>query len=241
MNKTIDYLCNMNLRILSGSALKVLAMASMVTDHAAYFFRHAVGWMDAALATLPGGTVLTPYVLMRTFGRLAFPLFAFLITEGFAHTHDRKRYALNLLAFAIVSQVPWAALHMRFAGMDSLNVMFTLLLGYLGIWAAEHFKGDAKTQLLCLAGLTAASLAADADFGCAGFAFILMTHMLRGRPVPQAAIGSCMLKGTWAAGLAFIPINMYNGRRGFIRSAAGKYLFYAIYPIHLGLILLLLL
>lgn len=231
----------MNLRILSGSALKVLAMASMVTDHAAYFMHRTAGWMDTVLATLPGSRGLTPFLLMRGFGRLAFPIFAFLVTEGFIHTHDRKRYALNLLVFALISQVPWTMLHLRFAGMDTLNVMFTLLLGYLGIWAAEAYRNDWKKMLVCLAGLTAASFVADADFGSSGFAFILMLHMLRSHPVPQAAIGCCMLKGKWISGLAFIPINMYNGERGFIRSRTAKYLFYAIYPVHLGLILLILL
>lgn len=231
----------MNLKIFSGSALKVLAMASMVTDHAAYFMHRTAGWMDTVLATLPGGRELTPFLLMRGFGRLAFPIFAFLVTEGFVHTHDRKRYALNLLVFAIISQVPWTALHLRFAGMDTLNVMFTLLLGYLGIWAIEKFRDNGKAMFLCFAGLTAASFVADADFGCAGFAFILMLHLLRNQPIPQAAIGCCMLKGKWISGLAFIPINMYNGKRGFIKSLPGKYLFYAVYPVHLGLILLLLL
>lgn len=231
----------MSLKILSGSALKVLAMASMVVDHAAYFMHRTAGWMDAVLATFPGGRELTPFLLMRGLGRLAFPIFAFLITEGFIHTHDRKRYALNLLVFALISQVPWTMLHLRFAGMDTLNVMFTLLLGYLGIWAAETFRDEWKKMLLCVACLTAASFVADADYGSTGFALIMLLHLLRSHPVPQAAIGCCILKDKWISGLAFIPINMYNGKRGFINSQLGKYLFYAVYPIHLGLILILLL
>ena len=72
-----------------------------------------------------------------------------------------------------------------------------------------------------------------ADYGCSGFAFILLLYVLREKKLEQAVIGSGVLSSRWIAGLAFIPINMYNGRRGFIRGKFAKYLFYAIYPIHM--------
>ena len=66
---------------LSGSALKVIAMISMVIDHIAlYLMEH--------------GTVL--YETMRLVGRIAFPVFAFLIAEGFIHTRSRYRYFFTL-------------------------------------------------------------------------------------------------------------------------------------------------
>lgn len=72
-----------------------------------------------------------------------------------------------------------------------------------------------------------------------GYGFILMLYVLRElRPV-QAVVGACMLPSRWIAGLAFIPINLYNGRRGFIRGQVGKYLFYSFYPLHLLVIWLL--
>lgn len=75
---------------LSGSALKVIAMISMVIDHVAlYLMEH--------------GTVL--YGTMRCIGRIAFPVFAFLIAEGFIHT--RSRYFFTLLDFAVISEIPW--------------------------------------------------------------------------------------------------------------------------------------
>ena len=76
---------------LSGSALKVIALVSMVTDHCAYYL-------------MEHGTLL--YEVMRCFGRIAFPVFAFLIAEGFRHTRNRMKYFLQLLGFAVVSEVP---------------------------------------------------------------------------------------------------------------------------------------
>lgn len=96
---------------LSGSALKVIALISMVIDHVAlYLMEH--------------GTVL--YETMRCIGRIAFPVFAFLIAEGFIHTRSRYRYFFTLLGFAVISEIPWYLLN----GADGThNVMFTLALG----------------------------------------------------------------------------------------------------------------
>ena len=81
---------------LSGSTLKVIAVLSMVTDHSAYYL-------------MEHGTLL--YEVMRCFGRIAFPVFAFLIAEGFRHTRNRMKYFLQLLGFAVVSEVPWYLLN----------------------------------------------------------------------------------------------------------------------------------
>ena len=74
------------LPLLSGSALKIIAVVSMVIDHYAYYL------MD--------GNTMT-YEVMRCFGRIAFPVFAFLVAEGFAHTRNRMRYFLSLMLFAV--------------------------------------------------------------------------------------------------------------------------------------------
>ena len=100
---------------LSGSSLKIIAVISMVIDHCAYYL-------------LEHGTVL--YETMRCVGRIAFPVFAFLIAEGFSHTRNRQRYFLQLLAFAIISEIPWFLLN----GTDGThNVMFTLVLGVVAL------------------------------------------------------------------------------------------------------------
>ncbi len=96
---------------LSGSALKIIAVLSMVADHCAYYLLEH----ESPL-----------YEAMRCFGRIAFPVFVFLAAEGFANTRSRTRYILTLLGFAIVSEIPWYLLN----GIDGThNVMFTLALG----------------------------------------------------------------------------------------------------------------
>lgn len=74
---------------LSGSALKVIAVLSMVADHCAYYL-------------MEHGTLF--YEVMRCFGRIAFPVFAFLIAEGFQYTRNRMKYFLQLLGFAVISE-----------------------------------------------------------------------------------------------------------------------------------------
>ena len=222
-------------KCLSGSALKLLAVLSMLVDHLAAFV-----WYDHAFATVClmrlGDREVTPYFLMRCVGRIAFPIFAFLITEGFVHTRSRLRYGINLAAFALISEIPWNLVHSGTLLWRSQNVFFTLLLGYLGLCALERFRDDARRLALALFGLLAATYLVRADYGCVGYAFILMLYILREQPLFRAVLGSCMLPGRVVAGLAFIPLSMYDGERGFIRGPVGKYCFYAFYPLHLLLI-----
>ena len=106
----------------SGSTLKIIAIISMVIDHCAYFL-------------MENGTLL--YNAMRCVGRIAFPVFAFLIVEGFGYTHNRKRYFAQLLVFAVISEVPWHLLN----GADGThNVMFTLALGVIALAVLEKLK-----------------------------------------------------------------------------------------------------
>ena len=78
-----------------------------------------------------------------------------------------------------------------------------------------------------------------ADYNGSGFAFIVLLYTMRRHLVMQVLAGCCMLPMKWMPGLAFIPISMYNGRRGFIHGSFAKYLFYAFYPVHLFVLWLL--
>ena len=225
-------------QILSGSALKVLAMVSMLVDHLAMFVWSRLPAFQEVLFTVRSHEI-TPYMLCRMFGRLAFPIFAFLIVEGFLHTRDRRRYGISLLVFAFLSEIPWNLVWGGSLFFPKQNVMFTLLLGYLGLCALERFKDDARYLWGSLIGLFVIAFFLRADYGFTGYAFILMLYALRRWPPVQAVVGCAMLPMRWVAGLAFIPINLYNGKRGFIQGPVGKYLFYAFYPVHLFLIWLL--
>ena len=128
-------------RVLSGSALKVIAVAAMLVDHVAKFILAHYPWFTATRFFL-GSKEISAYVLCESFGRIAFPIFCFLLVEGFIHTHDRQRYGLSLLVFAIVSEVVFD-LARRLTPLDPSyqNVFLTLLISYLGLCALEDLVG----------------------------------------------------------------------------------------------------
>lgn len=211
---------------MSGSALKIIAVVSMVIDHCAYYL------MD-------GNTMV--YEVMRCFGRIAFPVFAFLVAEGFSHTRNRMRYFLSLLLSTAVSEVPWYLLN----GADGThNVMFTLALGVAALAAFERLRGH---RALAIAAILLAALLAEVsglDYGWRGIVVILVLHLFRSKKYSQSArllqfafaFPLMMHYGIIGTLLANAVIFLYDGTRGFIHGNVAKYGFYAFYPAHLFLI-----
>ncbi len=221
-------------KILSGSVLKCIALFTMIVDHVGLHLLRNSGIV--LLYTSAGPLEL--FTLMRKVGRLAFPIYCFLLVEGFLHTHDRRKYGLNLLAFALISEIPWNLEHTGALYCPSQNVFFTLFLGYAGMCCIEELKERPLEQLISLIALVLVAMNLKADYGTGGFAFILVMYLLREQKILQAIVGTCIESGGWAAGLAFIPINLYNGQRGFIQGKFMKYLFYCAYPVHIMIIYL---
>ena len=216
--------------LLSGSALKIIAVLSMVTDHCAYFLLDSNSWV---------------YEVMRCFGRIAFPVFAFLVAEGFAHTRNRIRYFLSLLLFAFISEVPWYLLN----GVDGThNVMFTLALGVAALTAFERLREH--RVLCCCSLLLMAWLAAwlGTDYEWRGVLMIVVFYLFSTIRSMNTPIILCrmlqllfafllmMHYGVIGALLACAVIFLYDGTRGFIHSNVAKYGFYAFYPVHLFLL-----
>ena len=216
----------------SGSTLKLIAMVTMLIDHIAFFLLSDRFWWIQALFTV-GKTVVTPYYILRTIGRLAFPIYCFLLAEGFIHTRDRKKYGVNLLIFALISEIPWNFAHSGTWHYGEQNVFFTLFLGYCGLCVIEYLKEKPVVQIIGLLSLFAVTFFLEADYGYIGFAVILVMYLLRKIAVARAVISVCLLGTTWRAGLAFIPIGLYNGQRGFIKGRVGKYICYLFYPLHM--------
>lgn len=221
---------------LSGSALKIIAVLSMVADHCAYFL-------------LEHGTPL--YEAMRCFGRIAFPAFAFLIAEGFAHTRNRTRYFVTLLGFAIISEIPWYLLN----GFDGThNVMFTLALGVASLAVFDRLCEHGP--LCCLSIIVIGFFAwwSGVDYDWPGILMIVIFYMLRRQTIepcisrnsilfPSQAIMQILFTfplmmhyGIIGAIFASAVIFLYDGTRGNIKGAVAKYSFYAFYPLHLLLI-----
>ena len=214
-----------NLPDLSGNALKVIAIISMVVDHFAYYL-------------MEEGTML--YEVMRCFGRIAFPVFAFLIAEGFRYTRNRMRFFLQLLIFAIISEIPWYLLN----GADGThNVMFTLALGVVALATFEKLKKDGT--LCCCVILLIAFIAiwSGVDYEWRGILVIVIFYLFgtSGKisfPFSRmmqllCAFPLMMYYGIVGALLACMVLFMYDGARGFIQGKVAKYGFYSFYPVHL--------
>lgn len=205
---------------LSGSALKVIALVSMLTDHSAYYL-------------LEHETTL--YEAMRSFGRIAFPVFAFLIAEGFSHTRNRLRYFLTLLGFAVASEVPWLLLN----GADGThNVMFTLALGVGALAIIEKYH-QRKFVCFCMIALIAIfATCLGTDYEWRGISLIVICYMMREhRPLLLLFMLPLMIYyGIVGAIMAAIVLSLYDGTRGFIQGSTAKYGFYAFYPVHLFLL-----
>lgn len=222
-------------QVISGSCLKVIAMIAMVVDHSAFLVLRHDATLSMTICSF-GNHHISLYYLMRCIGRLAFPIFAFLLVEGFLHTHNRKKYGCNLLTFALISEIPFDLVRRNTFFVSGLNVFFTLFLGFLALYAVSKWeegqlrKSHLTAYLFILIGI---GILSHCDYGTSGVSFVLLLYVLRRNHILRAAIGCCFLGSRWIAGLAFIPISMYNGQRGFIHGAIAKYIFYIFYPAHL--------
>lgn len=147
-----------NKKGVTGTTLKMIAIVAMFIDHfAAILIEHYLMMVtpsdfssveaQAAWIRENSGVAIMEivYIVMRLIGRFGFPLFAFLIVEGFQHTRSVKKYALNLGVFALISELPF---NLGFASKlfyaSYQNVFFTLLLGLLCITCMQYFAETKK-------------------------------------------------------------------------------------------------
>lgn len=222
----------------SGSTLKLIAIITMFIDHIGaillepYLMAH---WNEAS--SIPHFELIFQIDrVLRLIGRVAFPIFIFLILEGFSHTHNRKKYGLNLFLFALLSEIPFdLAFNGSFFDATYQNVMFTLLFGYLSIWIYESNFKLFHIPFLKILGIVFFIWLANimkTDYGAFGvFAIILLYYMKKQRKYFYP-IGVFLFLWEVTAPLAFLIIHKYNGTRGLKL----KYFFYLFYPVHILLL-----
>ena len=222
---------------LSGTALKRLALCSMLLDHL------GASCLEAGVFSRPGPIsepLLTLDLCLRWAGRLAFPLYCFLLVEGFLHTHDVRRYFLQLLGFGLVSELPFdlAFFHTPFYWSHQ-NVYWTLALGVLAMAALRHFQtaaGAATWQgLLCAGGCILLAYLAQTDYDGIGVIIICALYLTRTNRKWQCLVGAVLFAFEITAPLAFVFLWFYNGQRGAC-SKAQKWGFYLFYPVHLAVL-----
>ena len=233
----------------SAHVLKLIAIVSMLIDHIGevvykqYLAVEQVPYREWLDAMFPMDTGWGIYYLMRSIGRLAFPIFCFFLVEGYEHTSDRIRYAASLLIFGLISEIPFdLALWHGFFVWDHCNVMFTLFLGLLAIWGIDEGikaveRGLQLPGMILVAAAPALALLTakliTTDYAAPGVLCIILMYLLRNSRVLSVFAGVLILtvfshRSEAVAFLDVILIMFYNGTRG----RQVKYFFYAFYPLH---------
>ncbi len=222
-------------KVLDGSMLKLIAVITMLIDHIGAYFLAYIPKNEQFLFSFLGREI-TFYYIARFIGRTAFPIFAFLITEGYIHTSNRKRYGINLFIFALVSEIPFNYARSGALLNAKQNVFWTLLLGYLGLCFYEKFSDKPHLKAVSVLGLMFVAWFFKADYGAVGYALILLLYVVRQSDILKTVFGTVILNEGLRPLPAFLFISMYNKKRGFVRSKFIKYAFYAFYPVHLVVI-----
>ncbi len=210
--------------MLSSAILQIIAIVAMTIDHIGLYF-------------------VPDFAPLRIIGRLAFPLFALLLLEGFRHTHSRPRYFARLLIFGLLAQLPTFALAALTGGSYSHNVLFTLDFALLALMCAE--RGGFYMIGIPLLGLAASAL--NCDYGVFGvflivgfyYADLLFSDKKVLRAAAQLLVLFAMMQSLaiyhnwniqyWAIA-AIVPIALYSGKKG---RRLPRLLPYFYFPAHL--------
>ena len=222
--------------------LKIIACFTMFIDHVGYIvFDGHSSWFN--------------YV-----GRLAFPIFAFQISEGYIHTHDVKKYLLRLILFAFISQIPFLLFHSIINNELGLNVIFTLFLGLVAIIIYDKYNKFVGVFSAIIFGIIAHFLNSDYSFYGVGITFLFYVFNKNKCLLAISFIiatlmqysylilvyynyGFEFLKNVFIIYLPYfictifsiIIILCYNNKKG----PSTKYFFYLFYPLHMILIYIL--
>ena len=223
--------------------LHILAMIFMFCDHL---------W----------GTIIPGNEWLTCIGRIAFPLYAFMIVEGYFHTNNLKKYVGRLFVFALISEIPFnLAMGSSISYIIHQNVLWAFLIAIFLIYLNEKVESK-KLFIRILVGLSTALLGfilgfvTFVDFYGYGILMVLAFYFFRGRTyfkyllqfLSMAYINVSLMKGLsyevnlfnkvyWIpqqafAMLALIPIWLYKGKQGPYNKTI-QYVYYAFYPLHL--------
>ncbi len=229
-------------RFTSGK-LKILAMGTMFLDHAAAAIIFGAGLNEVSPLVENIG------IAMRLVGRMAFPLYAFLLVQGFMWTHDWGKYVARVALFALISEVPF---DLMVAGEVwypwAQNTMVTLLCGLVCLRLVECLErryelrlgGSGSRGIALMIWVVAAAMFTAkllcSDYGAQGVLLIVVLYVFRHRPMELVVAGCLTMVLIYGVGIevlftwiAFFFISRYNGERGRKLGLVP----YVFYPAHL--------
>lgn len=255
----------------SGYHLKLIALITMLIDHiaavviwrvftasyrvtASMQLSENIGDKIIVWVAENQNLVYTIYEWMRCIGRMAFPIYCFLLVEGFLHTRSVAKYAGRLAVFALISEIPFdLAIAGEWWTFEYSNVFFTLALGLVTIWALSYVEKlnefcqeknwnpilgriltpAAELIVIVVIGVFA-EMVLHTDYGMGGILAITVLYLFREQRM--VAFAATVLVLVIASGeielfalLMLYPVMKYDGTRG----KSMKYVFYAFYPVHL--------
>lgn len=220
------------LKCLSSSDLKFIALCTMTIDHI-------------------GAVLLPQYLFLRIIGRIAFPIYCFLLVNGLFHTKDCRKYVGRLVIFALISEVFF---DLTFFGTvyapQHQNVFFTLAIGLIMIYILENIRGKAIFKMIFLnfiAELLVVILGCmlayflQTDYSFFGIIMIYGFYIFRYNRflscLFQVYINVVIMGGVQSFAILSLPfVCLYNGKPG---TKKHKWLFYIYYPAHLMMIFML--
>lgn len=229
-------------KILNRNHIKLIALVTMLIDHICLILQ----------PTLP----YWAYLLLRTIGRISFPLFAYFVSEGFYYTKSKGKYALKLFIFGLISQMPFYLVTKP--NYIYLNIMFTFLISILFMWLFDKLfrenNGINKSLYVTISILLLfliemlSAIKITTDYSSYGILITLMFYIFKNQKIKSLVWFAVLVITNLSLGLLYsktieyelffvafqllaIPLLLiYNGKKGSINF---KYVFYWFYPLHL--------
>ena len=236
----------------TGSTLKIIAVLFMVLDHVGQIVLKNGIAMKAPYSMFTDkqfSLLLTMIDTCHILGRLAFPVFCFMIVEGFLHTHNMRRYLKNLFVCAAVSEPVY---DLAFAGEAisprQQNVIWCLMLGLIVLIALRRFENNFAVLLIIISAGAFLSYICRLDGAYYGILLISAFYMFHEKPLMKFVSAVIVMfvcgldfsaKGIidpyfLTAVSAMVLIMFYNGSRGIKM----KHFFYIFYPAHLLILII---
>ena len=216
---------------LSQEGLKLIACVTMLIDHI--------------------GAAFVPVLWLRVVGRIAFPIYCFLLAEGAFYTRNPRRYGTRLAIGALLAELPFELLFFGSISMSHSSVMVTLFLGFIAIESMKKWPGFWPVVFF---GCAVAAEALGTDYGGMGVMLMVFFALTRQKSKVVQTIGVfiiCWMIGgfAWQVGpisvpmeivgvVAMLPICLYSGRKA-THSKAIQWAFYLFYPVHLTILYIL--
>lgn len=220
------------IKIFDGATLKYIAMISMLMDHTnKAIIIHYLNGENNFLSFVSG--------IFDILGRIAFPIFCFMIVEGFYKTKNKGKYFLNLLLFGAVSEIPFDLFDSGVIFQPNANnIMFTFALLLLTLWCIDLLKQKINKILwyaisVCIVAVSSL-IAMITGLDYVHYAIIIgyLYYVFYDIQILASALGGALMyKELWAL-LGFGLVLTYNGKRG----KQNKWFNYWFYPVHLLLL-----